>query len=88
MFCYWSITFLIIYYQLFIFDTGLRIFLKEVSFYAMFSNELLNQCDETNRIIHRELMNGMKQGTVKPLKNTILSMPFTSEKLFDSLKYS
>ncbi|XP_050542024.1 fatty acid synthase-like isoform X2 [Daktulosphaira vitifoliae] len=67
---------------------GLKIFLENISFYTIFSKKFLNECDETKRIVHKEFMNGLSRGIIKPLKKTIVPMSFSSEKLLDTLKKS
>ncbi|XP_050542017.1 fatty acid synthase-like [Daktulosphaira vitifoliae] len=65
---------------------GSRIFIHNVSFYAISSYRLFEESEKNKQIIHDAILNGLKQGFIKPLKGKFFSSSLYNNELFNNLK--
>lgn len=72
--------------KLLLFGKGTRQFLRDTSFSAVGSDMLLNENDENKIIIQQAIMSGLNKGIVKPFRSHVLSAPFTSDKVFATMR--
>jgi len=69
-----------------IMQIGTRLFLENVSFFAVGSNTLLNESVETKKIVRQAFMDGLNKGVIKPFHSHVVTTSSSGNKLFDTMR--
>ncbi|CAI6347084.1 unnamed protein product [Macrosiphum euphorbiae] len=65
---------------------GTRIFLQNISFFAVGSNTLLNESVETKQIVQQAFMDGLNKGVIKPFRSHVVTTSSIGNNMFDSMR--
>ncbi|KAF0755952.1 fatty acid synthase-like isoform X1 [Aphis craccivora] len=63
-----------------------RIFLQNTSFFAVGSNNLLNESVENKQIVKQAFMAGLSQGVIKPFPSHVLTTSLSDSSMFDMMR--
>ncbi|XP_029343545.1 fatty acid synthase [Acyrthosiphon pisum] len=64
---------------------GTRIFLQNISFFAIGSNTLLNESVETKKKVRQAFMDGLNKGVIKPFRSHVVTSSLSGSKMFDKM---